>query len=741
MFRRPLSLHLPLLLAVSLPLAVTACGNDLSDGDFGGVDLRPFFGDSSSKAPPLRIETQTGFFDGTKVTYYDFGWSASVKGTTDDDRQALLGIGPKDKIPKVAPVNPMYFFFDNKGNPMFSAPVREAKTGNYTMAGGRDVRNPNPSENAIKTLAYPVRQRDQLKDPNRNSGDYQRPIIDVIFDRDQTETLQKYSGLWEFVKVKAPAGYQPDQIKSWETLETGINSGDFSIQTSRLSATTELLAINCPIVDSRSIVLPNVSAFIEANAPSVVPEKRRNPQPKVELWYRRKRIDCFLVNGWESLGKTIPKEGGNDQYVLYKSNEDTQRIGVLDTDLFVVGSGTAAKRQIVSPVGELYIPRISARSSYFYVPGSAISTGSLPRHDKTDPPGYRPIKWWWNLDVTDAGGPFSETSLTNPKANLSDVRNIDAAKLSPRDFREPKTMNFPITNTRIPCPGATPDNDPCTQFGLVCGLLQNQTDDSCGERRVRYGEACAPTVATCRDTIDSTQYDNKTGEITKRGDLVEEWFVNSNTPKTTQPNPLSTPAMPLPPVPYPAGIALNAEFEASVPEDWRKIRKDLFAQMGRAIVERAGTRTYSCLEDQITNSGACYLSCDGGKANRLQGLTVPQTIKRDDGAQLAVTLPLDSRCGGELMPGFRCKPVTNENEDKGGSWCLRDCNPSEGFEVTTKTCQIPTLTYISDTLVGHDIARQTTCQSIKQLDPADQSQVSLSFGACVRDPAFSPFAK
>lgn len=689
--------HWPAVVFALLPLGAAACGSDLSDGDFGGVDLKPFFGDTSSKAkdPPRTISTKDhgGFLDGNRVSYMDFGWSASIKDTPDDERRAELSL-PEDfdaKIPKVAPVNPMYFFFDSRGNPMFSPPVFEKKTGNFTMSGGSNLLNPNPRDTAVRDIAYPVRSRDALKDPLRNVDDYQRPIIDVIIDREQTDNLQRYSGLWEFVKVTAPAGYKPDEIKSWATLEQGVAAGDFKIANSRIDVqqNTELLAINCPLVDSRTVVLPFISAYGSAES--------RIPQPRVELWYRRKRIDCFLANGWETLGKTTPGTNGIDQYTLYKSSEDKLRVGVLDTDVITLGTGVGEKRQIVSPVGRLFIPRLSARTEDFYVGNLFLTTGTFPRRTREDAPGYRPVRWWWNIDVTDYGEDFSEKLFV--AAELSDVRRIDDSKLNPR---EGITLNFPLTGAELPCPMATFDNDPCAKLGLICGTLQDGSSPRCETRKVRYGESCAPTIGQCRNVLN---------ENPAPGDLVEQWFVKGT-------------------IPRPAALA-------DVPKAWLDAQADGKAA-GRLIVELNQSGIYSCLTQGATEAGHCYLSCSGDEVNRLQGTLVKEKLDVN-GKTVDVEYALDSRCGGALMPGFRCLPITNESVEKGGSRCLRDCNAGQGEDYNKALCQRPTPAYLSASLINFDIAKNTVCRSINRLNEDDPSIVDGTYGACIRDPGFAPF--
>lgn len=681
------------LLALS-SLLLGACGNDLADGDFGGVDLLPFFHDSESNSPPVSYKKTKGFLDGRAVEFFDFGWSASLKDTPDEDRRKLLGLEPGDRIPKVAPVNPMYFFFDNKGNPMFSAPVREKKTGAFFMRGGPNVKDPNPSAKAVKNVAYLVRERDALNDPLRNTADYQRPIIDVILDRGKDEALQEYSGLWEFVQVTAPAGYQPDDIKSWATLEKGVIANDFKLKFSSVSPSgdTELLAINCPIVDSRSLVQPNISVY-DAQETQV-------PQPRVELWYRRKRIDCFLVNGWETLGRTKLSATGESTYELFKASEEKSRIGVLDADVAVLGTGLAQKRRLVSPLSQMYIPRLSARDENFYVDENFVTTGALPRRQKSDLPGYRPVRWLWNIAVSEDGYPFSGDTLK--EGRMTDVRTIDDSKLSPR---EGITRNFPLTSAVLDCTGATPDQDPCSKLGLACGPPLSDRTRRCELPVVRYGETCGPSIANCRANTD-------------KDDLVEKWFVVDGTGSRA------------------------ALMEAGVSPDWLDEQERLIAlgTMTKRIIDR-GDAVYSCLADPVSEIGSCYLSCDGSKANAYQNsFTEPEKIRLIDGNEIEVKWPLDSRCGGRLMPGFRCLPVTDASTDGGGQYCLRDCTPGSGDTVGRAVCGRPTPGYFSDATVGKDISKNTSCLSVNKMNADDPTIIDTTFSACVLDQAFSPFA-
>ncbi|MCG5053552.1 MAG: hypothetical protein KA712_11380 [Myxococcales bacterium] len=696
----PSKVHSTAVAALSV-LLIAGCGEDLVDGDFGGVDLQAFFQDAG-EIPTY--QAREAFLDGAPVQLYDFGWAAAARDTPDEETRSRLSLDEDVRVPKVAPVNPMYFFFDSRGNPMFSAPILEAKTGYYTMPGGKGVRDPNPSADAPRDLAYPVRKRNLLIDPNRNVPDYQRPIVNVIFDRNEALLQQDYSGLWEVVTVIAPSGYEPDAIKSWETLEKGWDreQGDFKLkQTGHV--------INCPLVDSRSLVIPTIDAYDTS--------QRRNPQPLVELWYRRKRVDCYLVNGWPSLGRTTPGAEGKDTYELYKTTldpdgVDDERLTVLDTDQFTLGEGTAARRQVVAPIGQIFIPRLRARSESFYL-DYFITAGAKPRRTKGDPLGYRPIRWWWNIDVTDFGQEVTDGFIES--AGFRNISKVDDSRLSPRtEPREGVVMNLPLTGARIGCSEATPDNDPCQSLGLVCSRLQGiRTDPACEPKRVRWGAYCAPTVASCQTVVAEDRPDAPDVP----GDRVEQWFVLNRG---------------------------RAGVEGIVDPAWLAKRQELQSN-GARLVEVSNERLYGCLGDPVSGIGGCYLTCNSRLANLRQAETVKVTIEVENAegrkTPVEIDMPLDSRCGAELMPGFRCMPVRNEFAESGGEYCLRDCNVSEGAAFSKARCQYATPAYFSDDFTGKDAAADSTCQTIAIPDgqDSDGKDKTYQFDACRKDPAFYPF--
>ncbi len=756
-------------LAASTVLTI-GCGDELGDTDFGGVDLAPFYTDTSENFGPTQRRPGSyakipGFLDGRIVDYYDFGNVYALQTRPSDEQMRLFQLADRAPIPKAAPVNPMYFFFDSKGNPLFSRPVREAKTGNFYIRGGQDVRNPNPAANADKKVAYPIRQRDLLRDPNRNnSADYQRPIVDKLMDL-PTETDDRnkfYSGLWEFVRVTAPSGYAPDEIKSWRTLEKNSDrfGGDFKVERTGL-------VINCPFVDARTVIIPTVYAHEEFGT--------RIPQPRMELWYRKKKVDCYLVNGWETLGRTDldPEKQGNDKYVLYKNNEDARRVGTLDAETLVIGEGVTEKRETISPVGRFFLPHITARDEENWISGGThLTTGALPRGKLDDPTGYRPVRWWWNIEVQDVAeiGVEFDIRWYSGQAGLpalNDLAKIDGTKVVPRRLASRDNIgmvrNLAYTGREISCLPVEdarkagkeydPATDACPQLGLVCGPRQETSVARCEPRKARYLEYCAATVASCWNRIDVTRTEAVKGarveagvmvpadpdydpahtgkvRILHRGDVIEEWFING-----IEPPPLcGTEEKGKPCIEQDLITHLN---EAVSPE-LRQKRADQGVTI-RYPDSAGATTTFACLGDN--QIGHCYYACDGQTINNLQGETEVLTVK-ERGEDRDISVSLDSRCGGRLMPGYRCLPITNETNESGGRVCVRDCDKTLPIATADAMCQSPTPLPISDFKQGKDsklfspyyfdIAQNTRCLDLQagSLGPA--------FDSCVRDIGAEP---
>lgn len=790
----PASSSLPLVMAAGLVAAFsTGCADTLSDDNFGGVDLQPFFFDTASGLVPSHVTPKEGFHDAVVSTYYDFGIVAVQQGDATPKQKEEYGIPSEANVrtPSTAYLNPMYFFFDSAGNPMFSAPVREMKTGQITMRGGEGLRNPNPDAKADREIAYPLRKRNFLTDPLRRVADYQRPIIDSIFEERTVPYSQwRYSGLWEVIKVKAPASYKPDSIKSWKTLLSGVDSGDFELQGTSMG-------IDCPLVDSRTLVVPHVTVYKKGEV--------RVPQPLVEVWYRKKLIDCFMVHGWESIGRTDMSKDmdGNDKFVLYKWNQDTSRVATFDVDTKITGVGASERREVVAPVGRIFAPSLGGRVEsenrpLLFFDKFTVTAGAMPRRAQSDPPGYRPLRWLWGIEVLS----LDEVNLTFDKRWFADenvgktvpmtnIANVDRSKLFPLSFEvtrlgetkfEPVVLNYPISGQKVttceemieadtngtPLPEAM---DPCRITGQICPLYQKSLhfNKYCETKKVVQGEYCADTVAECYSRVDISRIDayytpaeltaigTAEGAAAKaeksrwrkpiyRGDIVEEWFFQGVLPppdcgseddKAFTAGVLETDL----PKKYcfnePKGLL--DELKNRVPEDWRSQRTfKPFIQ----VPDGGGgnNETYGCLKDE-RGLGHCYTRCNGADSNSLQGQLSELEIKLVDGTKKKFPAYLDSRCGGERAKGFRCLPIENDIEEKGGRFCLRECDQETPIVQADLLCKVDTPMFYTDreSAAGDgtkynpsNMAANTKCLKINPLGPTGE------FDACIRDVAFEP---
>jgi hypothetical protein len=503
--RKPQGCSGPLLLVAACAALAAGCKEEFSDEPFGVLDLAPVYDGGTRTNPtlglPTQINPQIGFVDGKQIEYYDFG----VVSTTNDD---LTG------QPVAVAVQPMYFFFTPQGFPLFSPPVRESRDGTDWMRGGQGVLDPNPRDfcagvpadrqgqdpcvrrNAEeKARPYPLRARELFVDPNRHTANFQRPIVDF------TPADQGYTGFWEIVEITVPPDYDPDAIKHAATLRDAIGSGKFRRRDTRR-------VINCPLVDERTAIAPGVT-------------DRATPHPKIELWYRRRLAFCFLGNGWETLGNT--------QGQLLFSNSDDQRVDTFDVGRLSIGEGKQQETRLVLPIARAYVPVIftsdqgNSDPNITRIVDNLLARG-LPRHRPTDPDGYTPLRWMWDLVVE-----FDYRS-----GALTSVDAIDPVNTLPQGAFAatfvPIVHNIAMRGTAVPCsypPVAgrnppvcgrvVPTDDPatplidgrgdvaCTPSGLEC----NKDSCYCDAPFVGYGQACGAGLAQCnpeKDALSDTGY-------------------------------------------------------------------------------------------------------------------------------------------------------------------------------------------------------------------------------------------
>lgn len=501
--------RLHFLFVAAMGFAGSGCEEEFSDEPFSVLDLVSVYDGGTRNDPagglPTSIDPSYGFLEGEYAQYYDFGFVPYQQ----DSRKRE----PTHVVPA-----PMYFFFDRKETPLFSRPVREERTATDWMRGGKRPLNPNPQDFCAaatkagtpcspddlarnrmeKERPYPVRHRDVLVDPVRQSPEYQRPIVDVT-PADREAGGPQYTGLWEIVEIVAPSGYDPDAIKHAGTLAKAVASGKF-----KRRATGKV--INCPMIDERTFVTPGVTDL-------------RTPRPRVELWYRRKLAFCFLADGWETLG--------NQNGELYFANQDHDRLDTFDVERLQLGQGKTATTRVVVPVGRAYLPTIYTNDGSGFNPpqmttvADNIISAGRPRRFPDDPPGYTPIRWLFEMPVPSDyrwGGlkRFDEVDLSHvvPRGAAAGqaalVHNLPVrgalVACSPDTPRHQKGNQDIPSQRWEECgklidrsaqgqpPLIDPSGDPvCNKLGLEC----NRFSCYCEEKIVRYGERCAPAVAQC----------------------------------------------------------------------------------------------------------------------------------------------------------------------------------------------------------------------------------------------------
>ena len=368
----------------ALILFFASCGQSgLSDDPTGFIDLVPFYPVTSAPGVvpanpnanlPLVMTPRRGWFAGQRVEYYDFGPVGNVR-----KRNAA---GSEIREPSYANVFPMYFFFDGQGRPMFSKPAFNSQNGNWYMLGGKNPINPTPQgppasgqeRTDYYSTVYLRRPRNVLTDDARGSSEFQRPVIDNL---SVNATTANTTGLFEVVEITVKdGGYRPDAIKTATTIAKGVADG-------RLSQRNTGKVINCPLVDERTNIVPSAM-------------NNNIPRPRIQYWYKQKMGECFLANGWETIGELVDEnQSAKDpaNLRLFGPGDLDKRISTFDSFDFDVGAGQpGATHATVAGVSRVYMPLLPTTTGLTRATNDALFT-ALPRHKATDPPGYSPIAW------------------------------------------------------------------------------------------------------------------------------------------------------------------------------------------------------------------------------------------------------------------------------------------------------------------------------------------------------------
>jgi hypothetical protein len=676
----------PALAALTL-LSATGCGEDeISDELYGAVDLTPFYTDGATTAP-TEIRTNRGWFDGTRVELYDFGLV--------NHRRKRNAAGATIREPDIAYVNPIYFFFDTQGNPMFSKPSFDKRTGVFHMKGGERVLHGTPKEpdpnnpGSYYTIPYSQRVKDFLVDPVRRTSDYQRPIIDKL-QNDST-----YTGLWEIVEVNVKdGGYKPDAIKSWKTLKKGIDAG-------KMSLTRTLKVINCPVIEDKTWIVPSPMVYRQKPQPDVV------VQPRVEIWYRTKQAWCFLVNGFETLGEA--RFDANDRnslldpgaFTLYRAGETDKRLDTFDVIRYAVGEGKNRVDLVEVPVGKVYSPRLTITTgnprnnniTSRYYNDEVVS--AVPRHTPADPPGYSPITWLFDITVPQ-DPPYAPGSFKR----LSDV---DPVKISARDNDTTVwTRNYPVAGVASVCKvdadcggfgqscNNLPDIDVATtdptSGNLADAMIQREGGPRCDAPWVGFGEYCAPAVSRCISHVGTGDMNDSALNAMKVTAAGPSLSVHAAL-KTAQDNKTRIDADPM---------STQAQKDmAAAAVTTAQATSDRYKNLGYPT-DLSG-RGYAC-QPNTSTGGYCYIRCDGGAgAGTVPAATTPDGMKlkamlevsdpRRPGAPRLeeTTFGWDTRCGGLELLGYKCLPGSGRPNKQ--RVCVRECTTRSTEAYNKSLCE------------------------------------------------------
>jgi hypothetical protein len=427
------------------------------------------------------------------------------------------------------------------------------------------------------------------------------------------------------------------------------------------------------------------------------------PHPRIEIWYRTKQGSCFLADGMLTLGSV----DANAEVTLYKANSDSKRLQTFDVISYTIGSGESARTTITAPVSKLFIPtaKVATLDSRGTVDvrytGDNVGDGALPRQTPADAPGYRPIRWMWDLNVPQ--DPPYVAATYKSTAQMDPVQMVNRLTAN-----SPFTKNYPLIGVNQGCDmntgnltvavnGATTCGDlphaPNVPLGCVTtqvinsvnGALVNEPGGArCDLPLARFGEFCAPAIAGC------------TGFDPKRN--------------------------PMPPAPMPA-IPLTPDEEAA---------KALNTTNAGSILGG-----YTC-QPNTSQGGYCFLRCDvDGSAGSKTANTVDISYKGPDGQSKKdkADLPYDARCGN--IPGYKClNPAgTIPNQLR---VCLRQCDTGKPDTFNDEFCKFaPDLFNADGTRAPVTINERVTGQNFQKGMTCSTRGLNGS-AACQWDPAYDP---
>ncbi|MFZ5896659.1 MAG: hypothetical protein ACOY0T_36725 [Myxococcota bacterium] len=687
---------------IAVPALLTACGGDsLHDESTGFVDLIGFYRSGATAADPTagiprNLAPVRGWANGDRIEYLDFG-SVTVP-------RKLGTRGEQLRIPDNAPVFPIYFVFDSRGRPLFSKPAFDARNKLWYMRGGKGVKLPSPIEapaaepqrSAFFSNIYPLKPRDEFVDSDRNSSDYQRPIIDALPD------TTGYTGLWEIIEITVKdSDYEIDDIKSYATIKSGLEDG-------KLSENATGKVINCPVIDDRTQVTPSAM-------------HNNIPRPRMEVWFRTKLGSCYLINGWETIGEAVdeskPATDPANLRLFRAGVDQAKRVDTFDVARVSVGSGKQQQTTVTVPIGKLYTPTVGLSVSGVTVTRTRYQNDDLatavPRHKQSDPGGYSPIVWLWDLNVPQ-DPPYQPGSYKN-------INAVDPASTVARDGESTVvTRSVAIIGKATRC---VSDSD-CS-FGLTCNtmpdigiatmdpppgsniadmVIAREGGPRCDVPAATFGGLCGPGVARC-DVQAAAGSDNENAlKALGVGSAGPTFTVHADLKaakqKLSDNQSLASGVDPANPtrVVTDAEKATAAAAIAANQRDVDTLTARVAYYDGWGFTKDLGGYGYLCHPPNAA-LGYCQIRCDStasASATQVKAkVPVRDALVPGKINEIEWTFNTDARCGGANMLGYKCGHSANNGTvsttilPERQRVCLRDCATFVPLNQSSAVCDFP----------------------------------------------------
>jgi len=483
------------------------------------------------------------------------------------------------------------------------------------------------------------------------------------------------------------------------------------------------------------------------------------PRPRIEIWYRRMLGYCYLANGWETIGQALDEDQPASDPAnlrLFQAGIDiNNRVDTFDVLRTTLGAGLSETQAIAVPVTRLFVPTLpvplgnpSGDITRVRYAGDDLSL-ALPRHKASDPGGYSPIAWLWDLNVRQdppyQNGTYRDYASVDPASTVA--RDADTNVL---------TRNYAIVGVATKCKADSdcrmgmecnpvPDvnlatADPPAGQNLGDVVIAREGGARCDVPVKTFGDYCAPGVARC-DVQAVAGGDNEKALKALGVAVAGPTFTVHADLTTAQTNLANAMAMGADAATLaPLQTAVNTQTARAAYYDSFGLTKDL-GGYGYLCYPYAGT---------AAGGGYCQIRCDSGASGT--NVTVKTQLAVVDGKDPSVTNMVDYtyntevRCGAANMLGYRCLPTSQLPER--GRVCLRECKLADTQSFNRALCDSPlnikpdtsgnpsTAFMLGAGLPAKSAITQQVCSSI--VAPAVNGVTASAVVACSWNPDFEP---